>query len=271
MVSIAKRLGMDIALNKWFQISVDSETVPGRFLESSISPIGGDAIEDINSFLEALASRLMLRYESKPIPQFLTIQNVSPVPPDRTKQFYRRLIRPDGTHTPYFETWATETLGEWIEETFEPLVCIGSGSPHGSDPAYDIITLIDGVSSPVLRLVQVKSTENYLGANCNLALAKFEKLRNGAYLAELLSDLTMLKDKMLLPSTVKPRELIYDPNTRYRVTAFHGQNRASRQIMRTYESRIPGDLNLRSARLLRIQNWSTFWSNLSRIVHAQLI
>ena len=208
------------------------------------------------------------KYESKPIPKYLTLLNVTPAPPGRTKHFYRRLIHAGGAHTPYFETWASETLGEWIEETFETLLCVWPGSPHGSDPAYDIITLFDEGTSTVLRLVQVKSTENYLGPNCNLALAK---LKNGEYLAELLSDLTMLKIQMNLPSTVILRDLIYDSNRRYPVTAFHSENRASKQIMTTYQNRIPGDVDIRSARLLRIENWSEFRSALSRMVHAQLV
>lgn len=133
----------NVFMHRWFQISADKRIDPGCFLEGSVSPVGDVPIESMDQFIDELASRLMHRYESKPVPQFLSLENVIPAPPERTRHFYRRLILPDGTYTAYFETWASETLGEWIEETFESPVCIESGKPHGSDPAYDIITLIE--------------------------------------------------------------------------------------------------------------------------------
>ena len=257
-------------MDRWLQISIDEQIDPGWFLEGSLTSIGSVPIEGVDPLIEELAFRLMLRYESQPVPHLLSLENVPLESPERTRAFYRRLILPDGTHTPYFETWASETLASWIEETFEATQCVDSGKPHASDPAYDIITLISVDGSFLLRLVQVKCTENNLGPNCNTALAKFKLIESGHYLSELKAQLTLLKDLGRLPTTVVPRDLLYDSAFWYRVTALHGEDRNLVQIMTTCQERIPGEVSRRSARLIRIVNWSGFWSALSGKVHAHL-
>ncbi len=92
-------------MDHWFEVSADKQVDPGCFLEGSLTPIGSVPIERMDPFMDELVSRLTLRYESQPVPQLLSLENVPLESPERTRAFYRRLILPDGTHTPYFETW----------------------------------------------------------------------------------------------------------------------------------------------------------------------
>jgi hypothetical protein len=192
--------------------------------------------------------------------------------PERTRLFYRRLFDAQGNPTLDFQTWASETLATWTEESFEQPVGLLMNEVHHNDPVYDVLAAVrDSNAVLQIRIIQVKATSNNLAANCNVAPNKFKSLEDGEYDAELSSKLNLMKKTGVLPADAQPRELLFDLGKRsYRVTALHQEDRDPLQLMTTYEEKVPGELARRSARLIRLVNWTEFWAVVARSVYAQL-
>lgn len=239
---------------------------PGDFHEFRIETIDGKTFHLADGFIDSLALRLMHRYERQPVDTLLEIDAELDIP-ERTKHFYRRLFGADGQYTLDFVTIASETIGLWIEEKLEQVIYAYSGTPHNSDPAYDVLSIYEEEGTPRLRVVQVKATESELQRNCSTALAKFERLERGDYDAELSASLDLIIGQRQVPDGLIIRELKL--NRRYRVTVVHGQDRDGISILTTYNEKITGDTIRRSSMLVRIE-WPNLWDEVARRIYAQL-
>lgn len=231
----------------------------------------GRALEEENKFLVSFAQRLMHRYEGAPSPSLLVLEDDLLDRPERTKLYYRRLIKENGKYTDEFVSWAGEGLAHWIEESLETTLYASDNDPHTNDPVYDVVVVLhDGNDGLCLRLVQVKTTRDNLQKNCNDALDGFHRFENGEFLANLMLRLRWLKDAQHLPVGIEPRELLFNHERRYRVTAIHGEERNTQRIMTTFDEKVGGGIHRRSARLAHIDDWDTFWQRLADVIYAQL-
>ena len=243
----------------------------GSFHETRLHVLSGRDIADEHDFLQALAERLMNRYEHfRRQPTLLVLHDASVDRRARTKSYYHRLFDQAGDPAAELATVATETLAEWIESSLDGVPAYAN-PVHTTDPAYDVLSFIrDRHTLPVLRLSQVKCTAAHLPQNCNLALHKFALLDSGAYQADLLGRLEQLEHSGQMPPGYIARDLVFSRQHQYRIYAFHSQHRDTVSILTTYHDKIPGDPERRTARFIHITNLSTLWTRLGKLVYAQL-
>lgn len=254
-------------METWCRLDHQREVNPGGFSEARVVTQSGVPLHAEEQFLDAFALRIMNRYESQPLDEPMEIPVEYLETPDRTKHFYRRLFDEQGAHTQAFITEASETLALWIEERLDNVLFAQGGVPHNSDPAYDVLAIVENDPHPRLRVVQVKATEGNLQGNCNEALVKFERLERGDYDAELSASIDLLVGQRRAPEGVIAREL--KVNRLYRVTVVHTESRDALQIMTTFDQKVRGNVERRSARLVEIV-WADFWVTISLRVYAQL-
>jgi hypothetical protein len=88
----------------------------GDFHELQIRARGDESLHEVAGFLDALALRIMQRYESQPFGELLEIAPGYLENPAPKKHFYRRLFDEDGRYKSDFITIASEVIGAWIEE-----------------------------------------------------------------------------------------------------------------------------------------------------------
>ncbi|MBI3964312.1 MAG: hypothetical protein HY329_01655 [Chloroflexi bacterium] len=258
-------------LPRWCSLLPEIRVSPGDFLEAVLCTHSGGPLLNERDLLSEWAARLMRRYEGVSTRQPLVLRRSSIPRPFRTKRFYRRLFNPNGSPTDEFFTEATEMLAVWIEETLDRPVATFSNPLHGTDPGHDAISIVlDQKGEHRLLLLQVKATEGALQRNCNDALDGFRRLEQGDFDAQILNRLTELAKGSGFPPGARPRDLMVDDQRRYRITAFHREDRTSQRILTMYSEKIPGALERRSARLGRIEDWPALWNELARIVYAQL-
>jgi hypothetical protein len=239
----------------------------GDFHELHIKTVTGESFHVTDGFVDALALRIMQRYESQPIDATLEIDAEYLDNPERTKYFYRRLFQDDGLYTLEFVTTASETIGIWVEERLEQTLIAHGGIPHNSTPAYDVLSVYEEEGKQRLRVVQVKATKDELQSNCSEALTKFELLERGYYDAELSACIDLIVGQRRAPKGLIARELKL--NRRYRVTAVHSQEREGISIMTTFSEKIQGNTIRRSCVLIKI-DWHDFWEHVARRIYAQL-
>lgn len=256
----------------WCQIQNETKVTPGLFLEASIVGVSGAKFQIDPFFLDELARRIMATYEGQQVGELTAIEAPPLERPERTRRFYRRLFSGTGQPTAEFETWASENLAAWVEESFEPTVGLLMNEPHHNDPAYDVLAAFEDKQVRInVRVVQVKSTHHNLAVNCNAALNKFRLLEEGQYDAELKSKLMLMKKVGQLPPQTDVNEIMFDLKRRfYRVTAFHNEDRNAVEMLTTYDEKIPGDSARRSVRLMRLDGWDEFWASLAQVVYARL-
>jgi hypothetical protein len=151
-------------------LSAERTVQPGHYLETELETRSTAPLHMEEEFLDALAGFLMSRYEGSPISQPMVLRTVRFSSPSRTKHFYRRLFDNLGNPTQAFLTWASETLALWIESALDESLYAEAGVPHASDPAFDVLSIIQDGSMPRLRITQVKATETNLQANCSGAI-----------------------------------------------------------------------------------------------------
>lgn len=169
-----------------------------------------------------------------------------------------------------FITWASETLGLWIELTLADTLFAEGGIPHASDPAYDVLSITrDAQSVPHLRIVQVKATRNSLQGQANEAISKFERLENGEFDAELSARLELIERRKNGLRGVDVADLFFDADRYYRVTVVHDEDHTSFKILTTYRDKVLGGVERRSAHLVRA-TWPDFWDELGRRIFVQL-
>lgn len=240
----------------------------GDFHEHVLQTLSNLPFDQDEGFLDAFAHRVMDRYESVQLADLLELPADLLDRPNRTRVFYRQLFANDTSEmTTAFRTEASETLAEWVEETFGEAVLTHRGAPHNNDPAFDVLSLIDEHGVIRLRVVQVKATKENLQNNCNTALNKFERLERGYHDAELTAQLVLLTRLRDAPPNLRVRELLFD--RRYRVAVVHGEDRTVIDVMTTFAQKIPGDVSRRSSVLLQVQ-WDAFWEKIGRRVYDQL-
>ncbi len=158
-----------------------------------------------------------------------------------------------------------------METTFGNALFVEGNPPHTNDPVYDVLSLVlNAQNAPTLRLVQVKATAKALHHNCTLALSKFQRQEAGWYDTELKAKLQLLQRCGLLAPNIQIRDLLYDPEKRYRLTMLHGEDRNKVQILTTFDSKVKGGVDRRSAYLVEVPNWKMFWQALAKVVYAQL-
>lgn len=255
-------------MRRWCRLAGHRTVMPGNYSETKLITLSKRPLHQEKLFLDELAERVMQRYEGRTNIRTLVIPQQVLKTPNRTKRFYHLLFDTDGNCTQDFLTEASETLALWLEQSMDSVIYAEAGLPHNSDPAYDVLSIIhDATRTPRLRVIQVKATENRLQKNCNEALAKFRRLEEGHYDAQLNARLELLADRKSVPETLDVGELMYE--LRYRVVAVHSEDRDEIQILTTYEKSIAGEIERRSARLIQI-DWPGFWEQLARRVYDQL-
>jgi hypothetical protein len=157
-----------------------------------------------------------------------------------------------------------------MEEALDGAAVTVGNRAHGTEPAFDVLSLVGNVDKdPILRTVQVKATPTNLAANCSRALGKFVALESGDYDQELLNRLVYMHDVRLLPTAVRPADLLYKLR-HYRITVLHQEDRMSLTLLTRYERRLPGPVGRRSLRLVRIEAWEPMWAKLAATVYAHL-
>lgn len=258
-------------MHRWCAISGETLVESGQFLEAELYSRSARSLEGDSAFINALAERLMLRYEGQPNPPLLSFDDDLIDKPERSRHYYRRLFNENGDYSDDFAPWVGEILAHWMEESLEGAFYAWGNPPHSNDPAYDVIVLLATRPDAVqLRLVQAKATRDDLQGNCNVALRKFERFERGDYLAELMNRLHQLKEMGRLPSGVEPRELIFQQGRHYRITVLHAEDRDAMQILTTYNEKIPGPIDRRSVRLAGVEDWGAFLRELAGVIYARL-
>jgi len=259
-------------MNQWCVLSPETIIPRGQFTEAQLQPLSGMPLHKETTFLNEWARLLMDRYESEqPTTTFLVVENVILETPERNKHFYRRLFTNTGDPTQDFITWSSETLAWWMETTFGNVLFVEGNPPHTNDPVYDVLSLVlNTQNAPTLRLVQVKATPKALHHNCSLALGKFQLQETGWFDTELKAKLQLFQRCGLLAPDIQIRDLLYDPEKRYRLTIVHGEDRNKVQILTTFNSKVKGGVDRRSAYLVEVSNWKLFWQALAKVVYAQL-
>lgn len=258
-------------MDRWCYRTAETRTQPGDFTEARLLTRAGEPVDSEARFTFELSTRVLARYESVPVPTLLSLEQVQLESPSRTKHFYRRLFDGQGAHTPEFVTWASESLVVWMEQTLENNLHVRGGDPHNSDPAFDALGIFTDESDVVrMRLIQVKATESQLQSNCAAAVVKFGRLVKGDYDSELTAKLQLLEEAGNLPPGVSARELMYDPERRYRTSVLHAEDRDSIALMTRYDQYVPGAIWRRSARFVPLKSWDSFWEKLAEVAYAQL-
>jgi hypothetical protein len=260
-------------MTPWCNMSARLAVDEGKFYVSILETQSGGPLHAEDDFLDHLAELIMQRYEGKPGAKVVEL----PVPgtdnPLRTRRHYRRLFFNDNDVirvTQDFVTWASETLGLWIELSQEDTMYSEGGHPHSADPVYDLLSIIEDENrSPRLRVVQVKATENNLQGLANKAINNFERLENGDFDAELSTRLELIERRRDAPTGIRFADLLFDIEKRYRVTAVHDQDHTVVTILTTYDMKVPGSPERRSAYLIRAQS-PGFWDELGRRIYEQL-
>jgi|GEM_PF-6874984 len=242
----------------------------GDYTEAMVYTISGVELLDHAEFMEELALRIMSRYESQNYGDFLVLEDVTVEAPERTKQFYRRLFTQNGMPTADFTTEASETLCLWIEQALCPTICAEGNPPHSADPAWDVLSIFLDRGTPRLRVVQVKATQHSLQDNCNIALTGFKRVEDGHYAPQLLAKLRSMQRSGRLPDGVSARDLMYDGRKAYRITVMHNQDHQQLRMLTTYNQKIPGHRDRRSAHLVYVNRWSDFWKALAGAIYAKL-
>ncbi len=258
-------------MRDWCWLPPDVIVPYGQFTEAALRTHSGRSLEDEDEFLALFAQRIMHRYEGTAYPSLLVLEGDLLDRPERSKLYYQRLIEENGDYTGDFVSWVGEVLAQWIEESLETTLCASDNDPHTNDPVYDVVVVLhDGNDELCLRLVQVKTTRDNLQKNCNEALDGFHRFERGEFLANLMLRLRWLKDTQRLPGGIEPRELLYNRERHFRVTAIHGEDRSTQRIMTTFDEKVSGGVHRRSARLVHIDDWERFWRRLADLIYAQL-
>lgn len=245
----------------------DRHVPSGNFREFRLLSLSGLPYHEDEPLLNALALRIMERYESQPFDEPMELPAELIAAPNRTKHFYRRLFDQQKNPTQDFRTEASETLAEWVEERLFGARFTHRGTPHNNDPAFDVLSIFDEQDKLRLRVVQVKATQDQLQQNCNTTLTKFMRLEMGYYDPILNSHLHMIANHRSSPPGLKLRELLFGRH--YRVAVIHGEERDGIEIMTTFEDKIRGVLDRRSGILMQV-SWMDFWHNLGQRVYDQL-
>lgn len=249
-------------------VMVDS----GKYFRCEVETRSGFPLYREREFLELLAELTMQRYETGMVTKPVTLPQPGTPNPRRTKHFYRRLFKEEfGIIKPDLNliTEASESLGLWLEWTRENTLFAEGGTPHNSDPAYDVLSIVtDDSNAPRLQVVQVKATKRNVSRHANDAITKFEELENGLFDAELSCRLELLSSKGALFG-MSGADLLFDPERRYRVTLIHGLPHNQFQILTTFDEKIAGVAERRSAYLIRT-DFDELWNALREIIYGQL-
>jgi hypothetical protein len=260
-------------VNQWFVIDNDVLVDRGHYWRCEVVTISGRPLHKEEVFLKHLAELTMQRYEIGVGSNPVVLPDPGSPNPRRTKHHYRRLfLEANGRTEPTqeFITHASESMGVWLEWSRSNNVYAEGGFPHNSDPAYDVLSIVtDDANSPKLQVVQVKATKDWVHNHANDAIAKFEELEKGYFDAELSSRLELLESKRALPG-VNVAELLFDLDRRYRVTLVHGLTNDQFELLTTYDSKIKGSAERRSAFLIRT-DFDELWNALGKIVYGQLV
>ncbi len=254
----------------WYQLSNVEHIADGDFLEARIAHQSGLHLHEAQNFLEDLAELAMARYQSRQARPRATRSLSASVleTPERTKQFFRRWFDGNGIMTQAFITEVSETLIWWIESELNETKYSKRFPPHNKIPTVDVLSVVQDNDKQLLRLVQVKATEDDLQDNCSEAVSKFTKLCKGDYDAEFDAELEIIENDRQVPDTVNLTELRLNDRL-YRVTVVHGCDRDGIRIATLFAEKIPGSSEVRSVHLVRVE-WPDFWSKLARMVYAKL-
>lgn len=242
----------------------------GDFEEAVVIGIDGP-IHESAAFIDGLAARVMAAYESQPPFAPMELVQLPAREATRTKAFYRRLFAEGANPTEAFRTLASEVLALWCEDEFDaPHVAYG-GSPHNTDPAFDLISLSNVPDGFLLRLTQVKATEGNLQYECAEALRGFTALRDGAYDSELWNRIATAVAINGSPDRMEAQEAFQARQSwLYRVVAVHAGDRAESRILTRFAQEIAGPTRRRTLDRIEIV-WGAFWSAVAARVYEQLI
>lgn len=255
-------------MHTWCFLGSVHTTTPGNFLEAKISEHPPTQLHLQGDFLDALADRVMRRYEGLARGRLLALPSGLLRPQGRTKPFYDRLFDASGNHQEEFVTVAGECLAQWAEESLGGARITYLGRPHNNDPALDIIAIYqDPETGPAMYVVQVRCTEANLQNSTNAAAIHFEKLENGQYDSELFNILELMQVHSGAPFGVDLADLACD--RKYRITAIHGEIREALRLLTTYDQHVTGSVDRRNLWLLRVE-WAEFWTELGRRVYGRL-
>ena len=220
-----------------------------------------------DGLIRELAARIMSRYES--LDSTLLVLDAAKKPHSRSRDFYGRLLDPSGAPTEQFVSFGSEILVEWAEEALEESAVSRAGTPHNTDPAFDVLSVY-GDEESELAVVSVKATESNATARAAEAVRKLGRLHDSAYDAELMARLRLMKDKGLLPPGADVEGLFLGPRI-YRVSVVHADPADRSNLATRFSALVPGPTRSRSARLMRLAEWKRFWSAVAEVVHAQLV
>lgn len=260
-------------MDQWLRLGDELFVENGQFFRCEIETHSGGPIHEELDFLQHLAELTMQRNEIGIGKNPVTISNSGALNPRRTKHHYRRLFtKENGSVKPTqdFITEASESLGLWLEWTRTNNLYAEGGFPHNTDPAYDVLSIIiDDANVPRLQVVQVKATKRGVHNHTGNAISKFEELEKGYFDSELSCRLELLERNGSSPG-VNVADLLFDRERRYRVTLIHGLPTNQFQILSTYDSKIKGTAERRSAYLIRA-DFDQLWKILGKVVYGQLV
>ena len=254
---------------EWCCLAEEIHQPSGQYLRSDLETLGNTDLHTIDSFIEALALKIMEQYESinheEDNLEVLDPELLEPV--ERTKKFYYRLFDDDGNCTCAFRTEASETLAMWIEYDLSGAVAGYRGRMHNNDPVFDGISIIPVGDTYALRIVQVKATKSRLQPECSGAILRFRDLLAHECDAELTYVLSLIERKVRAATGMRTRDIRNELH--FRVTALSQPSLNTGGILTTYDSHVSGEPAQRTFCLVPVQ-WDKFWEELARVVYEKL-
>lgn len=168
-----------------------------------------------------------------------------------------------------------ECLSHWAYETFNSPVSITTPKAHSSEPAYDLVALIDTPDGLIAHCAQAKVTAGYAGSMVHGAVNKYQKLHEGNHDYELANEIRLLAQTPSARSHLSNqnwRQLLLDPLRREYAIILAYDGVAPDGPRHTWSSKwaaaIPGPTSRRILITLELDDCNRFIEALGELISA---
>jgi len=180
-------------LNRW--LTVKSTSLSALVLSVELRSDDGRSADQIDDLVDQLGD-LILGYATSDNPDLDAIMNARYRFPKINgtlleRVSVERLTSPENDYKT-LKGFTGESLSHWFYTTFHNPLAVSTPKAHSSDPAFDLIALMEKGCAVRVACVQAKTSAGNGATLASAAVTKYKSLQSGRFEFELASELRLL-------------------------------------------------------------------------------